>query len=240
MSKSIAIHQPNFFPWLGFFHKISMVEEFIFMDHVQVTMGKGWHSRVRFLFNGQEKWLTVPIIRSGRSGQKYYDIQLDEKQPYAKKHLGVLKQAYSRAPYIKDVMPVIEAFYSLEINGLAERNIIVIEMIAELMGLNSTFSRTSDLENENPQINDLKGNELVLELTKLSNAGSYVSGRGCLDFIDPVSFNDEGIEFYFQGFNCGAYKQIGTDDFYPGLSVLDAAMNLGWDEVGNMLLNNKR
>ena len=53
---NLGIHQPNFFPWPGFFHKIANVELFYLMDHVQVTMGKGWHSRVKILSEGKSKW----------------------------------------------------------------------------------------------------------------------------------------------------------------------------------------
>ena len=135
MSFSFAIHQPNFFPWLGFFHKISLVERFYFMDHVQATMGKGWHSRVKILFDGQEKWLTVPIIKSGHSGQKYYDVQIDVEKNFEKKHLGTLAQAYKNSSYKKDVLPIIEKYYEEGASSkLSERNIILIQDIVKKIG----------------------------------------------------------------------------------------------------------
>lgn len=239
-SPRIAIHQPNFFPWLGFFHKISLVDEFIFMDHVQVTMGKGWHSRVKILLNGQEKWLTIPIVRKGRSGQKYYEVHIDQDQNFQKKHLGTLVQAYAKAPYKGEVMPIVEEFYDFDTPRLAERNAKMIQKISTLLGLKVKFRKTSDWENKEPKIRDLKGNDLVLELAGLSGAGSYISGRGCLDFIEPDTFSKNGIDFYFQDFNNPTYKHVGTDDFHPGLSILDVAMNIGWDGVKETLSSQQK
>ncbi|MBU4273943.1 MAG: WbqC family protein [Planctomycetes bacterium] len=65
----IAIHQPNFFPWLGYFHRVSRVERWVFFDHVQVPRGKSWVSRNRILLAGTPAWLTIPIEKGGEDFQ---------------------------------------------------------------------------------------------------------------------------------------------------------------------------
>ena len=71
-----AIHQPNFLPWMGYFAKIAAVDTFILFDSVAMSNGKTWTSRSQILVNGQPHWLTLPIKKSGRSGQRICEVEL--------------------------------------------------------------------------------------------------------------------------------------------------------------------
>ncbi|MBG30775.1 MAG: hypothetical protein CMI31_12350 [Opitutae bacterium] len=235
MSRIIAIHQPNFFPWLGLFHKISLVDTFYFFDHVQVTTGKGWHSRVKINLSGKPTWLTIPIYKSGKSGQSYAEIKMQPRGQFLRKHLGTIRQAYSKAPHFDSIFNLLEELYDYSTENLCEFNMHAIKQISCRLGLSSSFQKTSNLLVTNPNIGSLSGNKLVLEIAINSKAETYVSGTGCLDFIKPSSFNSHGIDFVFQDFAGTEYQQLASDEFLPGLSVIDALMNLGWEGVSSLL-----
>ena len=162
MNRIIAIHQPNFFPWLGLFHKISLVDTFYFFDHIQVTTGKGWHSRVKINLSGKPTWLTIPIYKSGKSGQSYAEIKMQTRDQFLRKHLGTIRQAYSKAPHFDSIFNLLEELYDYPTESLCEFNMHLIKQISCRLNLSSTFHKTSDLLEEHPSIEALVGVALVL------------------------------------------------------------------------------
>lgn len=231
----LGIHQPNFFPWLGFFHKIANVEIFYLMDHVQVTMGKGWYSRVKIMIDGKPKWLSIPVVKKGRSGQTYKDIEINYIQNFSEKHLKQLNHTYKKHPYFQEVMPLIEKIYKKNHTNLMNFNIEFIQLVSKSLNLSTKFLRTSELLEEHSILNELSGNELVLNLAKTSGAKSYLSGTGCLDFIEPKTFEENNIDFIFQDFKQVIYQQKGVYEFVPDLSIIDALMNLGWSKTSSLI-----
>ena len=126
--KTLSIHQPTFFPWLGLFDKINRSNLYYIFDHVAVSSGKGWHSRSKILNNGKEYWLTIPILKSGKSGQTYKDIEITKDKTFIRKHLGTLRQAYGKAPFFIEIYKDIEVLYNRMSIGLAEFNIDCLEL----------------------------------------------------------------------------------------------------------------
>lgn len=230
----IAIHQPDFFPWLGFFHKAAMVDEFFFLDHVGAPRGRHWTNRNKILLNGQPAWLTLPIRKSGRSGQLYRDIEINYQGNFARKHLGTLRQAYAQARFFDEVYPWIEVLYAAGHRHLVDFNTCFIEEAMKKAGLDFKTCSTTSLMREHPRLKELSGNDLVLEICQCTDATGFLSGTGCLDFIKPESFEQEGISFTFQEFKHPGYYQ-GDSEFVPCLSALDALFHLGSRGMGDML-----
>ena len=75
MNRVVAIHQPNFFPWLGYFDKIARSDVFIFLDDVQFPKTGGvWSNRVKILIGGEARWSTAPIDRSFTGTRKICEM----------------------------------------------------------------------------------------------------------------------------------------------------------------------
>lgn len=231
----LAIHQPDFFPWLGFFHKLSLTNTFIIFDHVQITRGKSWSSRNKILLNNKEQWLTIPLKKSGQSFQLINETEINYEQNFIKKHLGTLKQAYGKSKYFKEVYPEIEKIYMKNHKFLSSFNNEFIFLIAEKMELDIKFIFSSNLVKEKSELLELSSNELVLGLCKEVNCNKYYSGTGCLDFIKPDTFKKNNIEFIFQEFEHPSYNQINNKEFYSHLSSLDALFNLGFTGFSNLI-----
>ncbi|MBL8377355.1 MAG: WbqC family protein [Burkholderiales bacterium] len=236
----VAIHQPNFLPWLGIFQRLFLVDVFLFFDHVQAMGGRSWLSRNRLLVGGQEYWLTMPVRKSGRLGQKVVEVEINYQVDFVPKHLKTIELNYRRAPHFDVVFPLLEALYLKRHTRISEFNMEFIESVARLLALPVRFARTSSLARENPQLEGLKGNAQILETCRAAGATEYVSGGGCLDFIEPASFERSGIAFYFQRFSHPVYPQIGSRQFVANLSILDALFNAGVPRTQEMIMQSTK
>jgi len=94
----VAVHQPNFLPWLGFFHRLALVDRFVVFDHVQAMGGRTWLSRNRLLIGGQPRWLSLPVKKSGRLGQAVSEVEVSYQGDFAPKHLRTSICATGDAP----------------------------------------------------------------------------------------------------------------------------------------------
>ena len=231
--RRLVIHQPDFCPWMGFFHKLSLGNEFVVFDHVQVPNGKSWMSRNKILLNGSPHWLTIPIIKS--NNQRIFEVRINYQRNFFNKHFGTLTQAYKKAPYFTEIFPIIESAYLKKHEYLIDLNLELITSISDGLGFDVIWHKTSELYRDKEFIDELKGNELVLKLSELYETDEYFSGRGCLDFILPETFLKKGIKFYFQDFVHPNYAQLGSDNFVSHLSIIDALMNIGFSGVKTLI-----
>lgn len=233
----LVIHQPDFAPWLGFFHKLSLSNEFLIFDHVQISNGRSWSSRNKILLNGKPFWLTIPTTKS--KNQRINEVKINYERNFQKKHMGTITQAYKKAPFYSEIFPIIQTVYSKNHEYLVDFNMDFIAIICDRLNIQFTSHKSSDLLFKNNKVDDLRGNDLVLELCLLCNADNYYSGTGCLDFIKPDLFHEKGINFFFQDFNHPTYAQGNSSDFISHLSIIDALMNIGFDGVSNLLKKQK-
>lgn len=231
--KTLSIHQPNFFPWYGFFDKLAKSNIYYVFDHIQAPMGKSRFSRVEILLNGTPKWLTIP---SKNEGPTMRDVYIVSDSVYIRKHLGTIKQAYSKSPYFNEVYPFLENIYH-ESPGrkLVDFNYEFIEYALSHLNIKTHIEFTSNVINNHPRISGLSGNELILQLAVYSKCDKYLSGTGCTDFIQPDTFSKNKIIFEFQNISKYQYAQYKSNKFINGLSILDCVMNIGWQGVRKML-----
>ena len=103
---TVAIHQPNFFPWLGYFDKIARADVFVLLDDVQFAK-QSWTNRVQVLIDGEPGWVTAPVRRDGKVS--IAEARFDESKPWRKKLLKTMYFSYRRAPHFEHVYPRIEA-----------------------------------------------------------------------------------------------------------------------------------
>lgn len=223
----VAIHQPNYLPWLGYFYKIRCADIFIFLDDAQYSKNS-FTNRVRVLNKEKARWLTLPV--SFNFGDPI-DMVTVAVRDWPKKHLDSLRGFYGRAPYFRDVWPDFEALYDgLEQDYLANINIHLIRAIAERLDLQCRFVMASSLDTA-----QATGDDRLIALTNLlAPGGCYLSGAGGANYQDTAKFETVGLRLEYQDFKHPQYEQQ-TTAFIAGLSVVDAVFNLGWRKTAELL-----
>jgi hypothetical protein len=221
----IAIHQPDFMPWLGFFDKISKADKLVILDHTLNQPGSTAFRcrRVKFLINGKENWLSISLEKpAGISVQAIYDMKITKEDDTAiTRRIKTMKQSYSRAPFFEEIFPLVENYFRSSEMTLLIRNMSFILKVMKLLDIKPEVLYSSGLDCSK------SSSELMLEITQKTDGTVYLSGDGAYGYIKPEMFNDNGIDLRFNNFIHPVYKQFNTKEFISGLSVVDALMNLG-------------
>lgn len=190
-----AIHQPNFFPWAGYFDKIQKADVFIFLDEVAYPKsgsGSGsWCNRVKLLNNGKAGWFGLPIKR--KSGvQPIKEVEFVNKKHQVIKLLRSLEFNYKKAVNYQKIAPIIETLLLYPDDNLAEFNIHAIKTLASYLGLKTTFVRQSELSHNK------RSTELLIELVQQVGATTYMCGMGSGGYQEDHLFAEAGINLYYQ------------------------------------------
>ncbi|MCP3902009.1 MAG: WbqC family protein [Planctomycetes bacterium] len=229
--KTVAIHQPNFLPWLGFFNKIAKADVFCFMDNVQLQKtGGSWTNRVRMAINDRATWVTVPIDRGYSGTRDVRDVRVAADPSWRTKILKTIRSAYGRARFFDDLFPLLEECLGLATDRLAELNEHAIRRLCEVLGLDDTvLARGSDLDAEGD------ATDLLIAMTRELGGNAYLCGGGASGYQDDDRFRDAGVGLVYQTFEHPVYPQPGVSEFIAGLSVVDAIMHCGFAETGRLV-----
>jgi hypothetical protein len=219
----VAIHQPNFFPWLGYFDKIVRADAFVSLDSVQFPKsGSGtWINRVKLLVAGEGRWITAPV-RKGHGLQSILDAEFDDA-PWRRKVISTLQASYRKAPYFAETMTLIEPLVANGESKVADYNYHATCAIAAALGIDTgKIVRSSSLAAQGTS------NELLIALTRAAGGGTYLCGGGAGGYQQDEVFAEAGVALVHQGFEHPTYPQHGgASAFVAGLSVIDPLMNLG-------------
>ena len=223
---TVAIHQPNFLPWLGYFRKIDRAQVFVFLDDAQFSKGS-YINRVRVLAVGRPRWLTVPV--SASLGQLICHTMVAPGD-WCAAHRDRLHAYYRDAPHFDVVFPALAALIDeAAVGSIAEVNIAIIRSLADRLGLSADFRRSSALG-----CNAASGDARLAELVAAVGGQSYLSGGGGAGYQDGAIFTRAGIALQYNDTQFTPYNQGGAA-FVPGLSVVDALFRVGFVETARLI-----
>ena len=224
----VGIHQPNYFPWVGYFHKIASVEKFIFLDNIQYSKGS-YTNRVQYLFNDEVRWLTVPCKPKFGTKINKVNILIDGWQ---EQHLNKIRSAYGKCPMFTEVWPNVENWLSAEINGnLCDLNIYIIKEICAYLDIKTKFYRSSDICIGQ----QLNATDRLVKLTKIVGGNEYCSGLGAKKYQEEKLFFEQDLSIKYLSFVEKPRRQ-GSTFFQHGLSILDLILNIDAVEAKNIIL----
>jgi len=215
----LAILQPSYIPWIGYFEQIVNVDIFVFYDDVQYTKND-WRNRNKIKTLDGSSWLSIPIKSS--TSKKINEVLIDDTKNWQTKHLKSLKQYYSKSKYFEDIYPLLEKNINSDINSISTLSIDIIKDIVKYLKIDTKFYLSSDLD-----IGGDKNNRLI-NICKHFNASSYYTGLAAKDYIDEELFKKNNIELVYQEYKHPSYEQL-HGDFLPYLSIIDLLFNHGRD-----------
>ena len=229
--KTVAIHQPNFFPWLGYFAKIAASDVFVFFDDVQFPKTGGiWCNRVKLMIGDEARWATAAIDRNYHGTRIIREMHFLADNPWREKLLKSIEGNYRRHPAYAETMEVVAPLLLSQESNVAKYNIHAVTAIAKRLGLDTEkLHCSSELSHEG------SSNELLCSITRLVGGSSYMCGGGADGYQVETVFNNRGVTLRHQNFVHPVYPQRGRQNFVTGLSIIDAVMNLGWDGVKQLL-----
>lgn len=180
----VAIMQPTFFPWAGYFSMINEVDVFVFLDDVEYSH-QSWQSRNYFEVSGLTKWISLPI--SSSSNEIIKNIKIDNLPRFLNKTSKTLKQSYAKCPRNDISDDLFECLKYQNIEFVSDFNIFVIKYFCKYLDINTEFICSSQLGVTGQK------SEKVKEILKSIEATSYVSSPGSRNYM---------IEYGLENFNC--------------------------------------
>lgn len=214
----ITAHQPNYLPWLGFFHRMDIVDKFIILDNVQFTKDV-FIQRNRIKTATGDLMITVPV--QVKMNTIIRDVLIDNSQKWQKRHWLSIKYNYNRTQYWHYLSKELEEIYSRKWSKLFDLNIELIKLIKNKLRIDTELIVASKL---NQPLG--KKTNLLIDLCKYLNAHTFITGDGSKAYIDKEEFNRNKIKLIFHNFNHPIYPQrFGT--FLSHLSILDLLFNCG-------------
>jgi len=218
----VAIHQPNYLPWPGFFHKWLLADAMVLLDTVQYHKNE-WQNRNRIKTAHGTQWLTVPVTY--RFPQRICEVGI-AAQPWARRHCAAIEQAYARAPFLDEYWPALKEVITTPCTHLASLNTALIRRLGGMLGCAAPLSLASELgvETDDPT-------RRLIELCERVGGDAYLSGREGHNYLNRDAFAAAGMALCFQEVEAPVYPQL-HGEFISHLSAVDLLFNLGPEAGG--------
>lgn len=231
MTKRLAIMQPYFMPYIGYFQLINSVDEFVIYDNIQYTK-KGWINRNRILVNGKDYLITLSL----KKDSDYLDVVDRElSDSWSKdriKMLNLIKSVYNKSTQFEPVFDLISKCLNNPERNLFRFIYDSIVLINEYLEISTPIVISSSIEIDH----SLKSQDKVIELCKKQKADNYINSIGGVSLYNKDTFNQSGIQLNFIKSNQISYNQF-TNEFLPWLSIIDVMMFNSKEEIQKYLNN---
>ncbi len=228
--KSIAIHQPNYIPWPGYFYKIYQSDVFVFLDDVQFS-NEGMHCYHYLKTPKGPLRLKIPVVQT--LGDKIADVKIRNEIDWVGNHLNQIYLYYNKAKYFDEVYADYKALTEEPQVFLADLNIKIVEFICRKLGISLNYIRSSQLNICSSR------SQKIIDICKALGGTTYYSGVGAKAYQKEEDFLQNGIRLLYSEYKVFEYDQL-YSGFQSNVSILDFLMNNGyrWDMVLEKQINN--
>lgn len=214
----VAVHQPQYMPWLGYFHKMDTADLFVLIDTVQYKKNE-WQNRNRIKTAQGWQWLTVPVVY--KFPEKIHEVGIDQRTDWQGKHRKSLITNYARSSHFGPGMESLQEVFSTKWDRIAPLTVYVVKKLARMLGIDTPIVLSSEL-GELPDDPD----ERLIAIAKRVKATTYLAGQGGHIYMEMEKYERAGIRVQFQEFHHPVYPQL-FNGFEGCLSVLDLLFNCG-------------
>jgi len=225
----VAIHQPNYLPYVGFFHKLSLADTFVIMDDTQYD--KKFTNRNKIKVPGNWIWLTVPINKKHKFVANKI-VEINNEENWQSDHFEKINRSYSNSEFFKkNYKTFFEKIYSKKWDHLFTLNYELIIQLIDWLDIKIEVIKESEL--------NINGNstDRLVNISKKIGAETYVSGIGGKEYMNKKMFETNNIKIEYQNFKCPIYKQVFNSEFIPNLSIIDLLFNIGPKSLSKLKQN---
>lgn len=224
--KTCAVMQPYLFPYIGYYQLVYSADQFIIYDDV-TFIKQSYINRNSILIKGEACRFNLPVL--GASSNKFIK---DLSYGSADKLLKTIKQSYSKAPYYKDVIEIIESVFTNEDRHIAKINFLSISKVFEYLKIDKNINFSSALDYDRTA----ERADRLIELTKIHGCERYVNSPGGKSLYEKKYFLNRDVQLNFIETRINKYRQL-NDVFIPCLSMIDIMMFCDRCEIVEMLKN---
>jgi len=239
----LAIMQPYFFPYIGYFQLITAVDLFILYSNLNYIK-EGWMHRNRIISNKKDIVYINLDLQQKSSNLKIYDIKLCKSKHWREKLLKTLYHSYVNTKYYQEVFPIIRNLINQNQEYLHDLNSSIIEQLCGFIGITTRittdYKKYYSIEDQiyeisKSQVDDRinrygynvdKKTARVLEFCFLHRADCFINPIGGVNLYSKDVFKRNGIDLYFLKTNTIKYRQFSLE-FIPDLSIIDVLMHCG-------------
>lgn len=193
----LAIHQPHYMPWFGYLRKIQEADIFVYLDKVAYEK-HGFQNRNRFVIDGREHWLTIPVLTKGRMGQPIMDVKVNKSIYWVAKHRRIFLHNYKEID--KNKTETLDNFFRFDSDRLVDWSVRSVDLLCDIFGINTERISESALGIEVPYPPMAKTKSeictgRIIRICKELGADIYLSGASRKDYIDEKLFGDIVFEY---------------------------------------------
>lgn len=222
--RTIAIMQPTYLPWIGYFDLMDQCDLFVLLDTVQFDR-RSWQQRNRIKTAQGELWLTVPVRSKGLRTQKIHEVEIDAQGDFATKHIRSVERAYAKAAHYRSHLAQLTRILGQGHRYLAQLTIELIGWLRQELGIRTELVRSSELGVDGKRI------DLLVTICETVGAQRYLSPPGSRVYLDGTTqFQERMIELVYHRYRHPHYRQL-SGDFIPYLSILDLLLNEGGNSL---------
>lgn len=227
----VAIMQPYFFPYIGYFQLINAVDIFVIYDSIEFSK-KGWINRNRILVNDKDYVFTLPLKKDSDFLNVDERFLSDNWNSDKIKLLNKIKEAYRKAPFYNDVIVILEDALNYEDKNLFDfiKNSLI--KVLDYLEIKTKIIQSSEVDFDN----SLKNQDKVIAICNALKAKTYINPIGGLELYDKEVFKASGIELQFLKANPITYQQYG-DEFAMFLSIIDVMMFNSVEDIKKFITN---
>ena len=214
----VAVHQPQYLPWLGYFDKISRADVFVLLDNVQFKKNE-WQNRNKIKTAQRWQWLTVPVRY--KYPQTINEVTINNSVRWQHKHRQAILSNYSKAANYHYLDEFFKETFSCSWQLISQLNVTSVRILARVLGIDTPIFVASELANF-PKDPD----ERLIAITRHFDADTYLAGEGGSQYMDLEKYGRKGIQVIFQDYKHPVYDQL-FGNFEPNMSVIDLILNHG-------------
>jgi hypothetical protein len=228
--KIVSGHQPAYLPWLGYFHKILISDEFIYMDTVQYS--RGWINKNIINGKNNQTTLSVPLIKADKFEEiNKLKIKYSAKDNWKEKHLNSIYFNYKKCDHFEKIYKEIEKIYNENFIYLNDLCYSLLKFFLKYLSIDTKIIKMSENQFEG------KKDKLLLSHALQTKSDILFVGNQGKDYIDEKIFDEEKILITYQNYICNEYSQL-SNNFFEKCSIIDLIMNIGKNSKEIILKNN--